>query len=106
MNKVTRKAILNLKILVEKQIELSQDTFIVFIDFEKTSIRYNGKIYFYTLEGIAANYRGKNIINNLYKDQPPTIKVTDKTEITIIRKGVKQEFPLSLTLFNIYVEQP
>jgi hypothetical protein len=44
---------------------------------------------FYTLKGIGADYTDKRIIYNLYKDQSATIKVTDKKETAIIRKGVR-----------------
>jgi len=52
------------------------------------------------------DYRDRRIIYNLYQDQSASIKSTDKTETVIIRKGVRQGYPLSPTLFNIYVEQP
>ena len=105
-NKGTREAILSLRILIEKQIEVNKNTFIAFIDLEKAFDKVPWKELFYTLEGIGADYRDRRIIYNLYKDQSATIKVTDKTETAIIRKGVRQGCPLSPTLFNIYVEQP
>ncbi|KAL4091332.1 hypothetical protein QTP88_026035 [Uroleucon formosanum] len=77
-----------------------------FIDLEKAFDKVPCKGIFYTLEGIGTDYKDRRIIYNLYKDQSAIIKVTDKTETAIIRKGVKQGCPLSPTLFNIYAEQP
>jgi len=105
-NKGTREATLSLRILIEKQIEFNKDTFIAFIDLKKAFDKVPWKGLFYTLEGIGADYKGRRIIYNLYKDQSAIIKVTDKTETAIIRKGIRQGCPLSPTQFNNYVEQP
>lgn len=45
----------------------------------------------------------RRILYNLYKDLTTTIKANDKTEKDRIRKGVRQEYLLSPTLFNIYI---
>ncbi|VVC29974.1 Endonuclease/exonuclease/phosphatase,Reverse transcriptase domain [Cinara cedri] len=105
-NKGTREAILSLRLLIEKQIEFNKDTFIAFIDLEKAFDKVPWKGLFYTLEGIGADYKDRRIIYNLYKDQSAIIKVTDKTETAIIRKGVRQGCPLSPALFKISVKQP
>jgi hypothetical protein len=64
------------------------------------------KELFYTLERNGADYSYRMKKYNLYKDQSFTIKVMDKKETPIIRKGVRQGYPLSPILFSIYIEQP
>ncbi|KAL4123441.1 hypothetical protein QTP88_015619 [Uroleucon formosanum] len=70
------------------------------------NVNQNNNNQNFNREGIGADYKDRRIIYNLYKDQSAIIKVTDKTETAIIRKGVRQGCPLLPTLFNIYVEQP
>lgn len=72
---------------------------------EKAFDKVPWKNLFNTLEGIGVDYRDRRIIYNLYKDQSPSIKSTDKIETAIIRKDVRQGYLLLPTLFNIYVEQ-
>jgi len=96
---------LSLKTLIEKQIEFNKDTFIAFIDFEKLFSTVPQKELFKTLEKIGVNYRDRQILNNIYKEQSTTIQVSDKSATAKIRKGLEKGCPLSLMLFNIYVEQ-
>jgi hypothetical protein len=51
-DKSTKEIILNLRILVEKQIEFSKDTLIAIIDLDKAFNKVPWKELFYTLEGI------------------------------------------------------
>lgn len=103
-NKGTRKAILSLRTLIEKQIEFN-DTFVVFIDLEKAFDIVPWKEPFKTLKEIGIDYRDRQVIYNLYKEKSAIIKVSDKSATAKIGKGVKQGCPLSPKLFNIYVEQ-
>ncbi|KAL4149828.1 hypothetical protein QTP88_003684 [Uroleucon formosanum] len=104
-NKGTREAILSLRTLIEKQIEFNNDTFIAFIDLEKAFDTVPWKELFKTLEEIDIDYRDRQLIYNIYKEQLAIIKVSDKSATAKIGKGVKQGCPLSPKLFNIYVEQ-
>lgn len=63
------------------------------------------KELFKTLKEIDIDYRDRQIIYNLYKEQSAIITVMDKSATPKIGKGVKQGCPLSPKLFNIYVEQ-
>jgi hypothetical protein len=103
--RILEKRILSLRTLVEKQIEFNNDTFIAFIDLKKAFDTIPWNELFKTLEELGIDYRDRQLIYNIYKEQLAIIKVSDKSATAKIGKGVKQGCPLSPKLFNIYVEQ-
>ncbi|XP_025425942.1 uncharacterized protein LOC112694624 [Sipha flava] len=86
-NKGTKKAILSLRTLIEKQIEINNDTFMAFIDLEKAFDTVPCKELFRTLEEIGIDYRDGRLIYNIYKEQSAIIKVSDKEKIGVIVGG-------------------
>lgn len=90
--------------MVEKLVEFSKNTVIAFIDLGKAFNDELWKEHFHTLEEIGADSRYKRRICSLQKNQSIIVKIVDKSETAIIRKGVRQKCPLSPVLFNMYVE--
>jgi len=87
-NKGTREAILSLRTLIEKQIEFNNDTFMAFIDLEKAFDTVPWKELFKTLEEIGIDYKDRQLIYNMYKEQLAIKKVSDNSAIAKIGKGV------------------
>jgi len=80
---------LNLRTLIEKQIEFNKDTFIALLKLEKTFDTVPWKELFKTLDEIGVDYRNRLIINNIYKEQSATKHVSDKSATAKNRKKCK-----------------
>lgn len=104
-NKGTREEISSLGTLIEKQIEFNKDTFIPFNDLGKAFDTVPRKKFLKHQKKVVVDYKDRWIINNLYKKQSVIIQVSDKSITTKIKKEVKQRYPLSPILINIYIEQ-
>jgi len=66
----------------------------------------NWQKLFQTLQQIGVDYKDKLLIYNFYRRQIAEIRIEDKSATAKIRKGTRQECPMSPMLFNIYFEQP
>ena len=102
----TREAILNLKIIAEKSIEVQKDVYTCFIDYSKAFDTVNHEKLIDTLKKkTEMDENDIAIIANLYWRQKTQIKIgTSLTEPVKIKRGVRQGCVLSPSLFNLYTE--
>lgn len=82
--KGTREALLALRILLERRMDMNRSTYIAFVDIEKAIDR--------------------RIIFQLYKQQKTQIEIKDVKKYALVRKGVRQGCSVSPLLFNIFIE--
>jgi hypothetical protein len=104
-NKGTREAILSLRLLTEKYIEVQKNIYLCFIDYSKAfdSVQHTKLIE--CLQGIGVDGKDVSLIRNIYWEQVATVKAENLyTQNINIRKGVRQGCILSPSLFNIYTE--
>lgn len=104
-NRGTREAILALKLIIEKRMEMNMKTFIAFIDIEKAFDNVKWDKMFQILKAIGINYRDRRVIWNLYRNETAVINGRRKQEEVEIRKGVWQGCALSPIIFNLYIEE-
>lgn len=100
----TREAILALRQILERRIEVNKDTFATFIDLEKAFDKIDWIKLFKTLKVKGIDWRDRRIILNLYRDQKTEIDVNGSKKEAKIRQGVRQGCPLSPYLFNLFIE--
>ena len=101
----TREAIFNLRILCERAIEVNKDLYLAFIDYEKAFDRVKHEDLIHILMQIGLDGKDVRIIRNLYWDQEAAMQVSGElTDWKEIRRGVRQGYGLSPTLFGLYSE--
>ena len=104
-NSGTREAIFNLKILVERHLEVQKDVFACFIDYSKAFDSVIHEKLLETLKTIDVDDNDIALIAKLYWTQKTKIRhknlISDPVKI---EKGVRQGCVLSPCLFNLYTE--
>ena len=101
----TRDAILCLRNICERSIEMSQDVYICFIDYEKAFDRVNHNKLMETLHDIGIDGKDLRLLGNLYWDQEAGMSINGKVSTwSKIERGVRQGCVLSPGLFNVYSE--
>lgn len=103
--KGTREAILALKQILERRIDVDLPTFVTFIDLEKAFDKVDWILLMKTLKNKRIDWKDRRLILNLYRTQTMIIDVNGVTKKANIRKGVRQGCPLSPYLFNIFIEE-
>uniref|UniRef100_A0A803TE37 ribonuclease H n=1 Tax=Anolis carolinensis TaxID=28377 RepID=A0A803TE37_ANOCA len=102
-----RDQIANIRWIMEEAREFQKNIYFCFIDYSKTfaCVDHNNKLW-HVLGGMGIPSHLVCLLRNLYKDQVATVR-TDygTTDWFKIRKGVRQGFILSPSLFNLYAEQ-
>jgi hypothetical protein len=102
----TREAILCLRIMIEKSIDVNKTLYVVFVDLEKAFDNVEWNKMFGLLEKLGIDYNGRRIIHQLYKKQVATMRMSDESRTEAkINKGVRQGCNLSPALFNMYLEE-
>uniref|UniRef100_A0A8D8VCQ7 Reverse transcriptase domain-containing protein n=1 Tax=Cacopsylla melanoneura TaxID=428564 RepID=A0A8D8VCQ7_9HEMI len=71
----TREAILSLRQILEKRIEINENTYIAFVDLEKAFVKVDWKLLFESLKNAGLDWRDRKLILNLYKNQTTLIDV-------------------------------
>ena len=104
LGKGIREALLALRILLERRIDMNRSTYIAFVDIEKAFDNVNWKRLFKTMRQIGIDWRDRRIIFQLYKQQKTQIEIKDVKKCALIRKGVRQGCSVSPLLFNIFIE--
>ena len=101
----TRDAICQLRIMVERCLEMQKTLYICFSDYTKAFDRVQHDLLFEMLSKAGVPDKEISIIKNLYLQQRATVRYENETsqEITI-KRGVRQGCILSPCLFNIYTE--
>lgn len=104
-NMGTRKAILALRIIIQKRIRKNKQTLIVFVDIEKAFDNVNWKIMFNMMARVGIKHVDRELLNKLYKDELAVIKIQGNVEEEKINKGVRQGCTLSPIIFNAYIQE-
>ncbi|KAI5631681.1 reverse transcriptase (RNA-dependent DNA polymerase) domain-containing protein [Phthorimaea operculella] len=102
--KGTREAILALRSVVDRRLDLGLETYVAFIDLEKAFDKVNWEAMMKILRDIGIDYRDRKIIYELYKHQETVIEIGQEKGQARIRQGVRQGCPLSPLIFNIFIE--
>jgi hypothetical protein len=101
----TREAIGVMRMLCERSLEMDNDVFVCFVDFEKAFDRVNWVKMMEVLKKIGVDWKDRRMISTLYMEQTAEVRVADEcSEASVIGRGVRQGCCLSPLLFSIYVE--
>ena len=101
----TRDAVGVVRMLCERSLELDNEVFICFVDFEKAFDRVNWVKMMDILKIIGVDWRDRRLISNLYMNQIVTVKIGEEfSEPGVIGRGVRQGCCLSPLLFSLYSE--
>ena len=104
-NSVAREGIFNLKMIVEKYIETQKDIYACFIVYSKAFDTVNHEKLIEYLKTTDIDQSDIALIANLYWEQDTKIRIgNDMSESLKIKRGVRQGFVLSPSLFNLYTE--
>jgi len=102
--KGTREAIIALRQLLERRIDVNKATFIAFVDLEKAFDKIDWKLLFNTLRKAGIDWKDRRLILNSYKGQSSEIYVNGSKRQAKIRQRERQGCPLSPYLFNLFIE--
>lgn len=102
--KGTREALLALRILLERIMDMNRSTYIAFVDIEKAFDNVKWKTLFKTMSQIGIDWRDRRIIFQLYKQQKTQIEIKDVKKYALVGKRVRQGCSVSPLLFNIFIE--
>jgi len=101
----SRDAIGVLRMLCERCLELGNEVFICFVDFEKAFDRVNWIKMMEVLRKIGVDWKDRRMISSLYMEQTATVRVEGEySEPSFIGRGVRQGCCLSPLLFTVYAE--
>ena len=101
----TREAIGVLRMLCERSLELDNEVFVCFVDFEKAFDRVNWVKMLEVLKRIGVDWRDRRLIGSLYMEQMATVRIGEKcSEPSVVGRGVRQGCCLSPLLFTVYAE--
>ena len=102
----TREGIFNLRMIIERALEIQQDVYICFIDYTKAFDRVKHSKMIECLREIGMDYKDLQIITKMYWEQTAVVRTENGlTEEFKIKKGVRQGCVLSSSLFNLYTEK-
>ena len=105
-NSGTREGIFNLKIIVEKYIDVNKDVYACFIDYAKAFDSVKHGLLVQCMQNINIDPNDVAIIANLYWQQNTRVRVNNGlSHPVLIKKGVRQGCVLSPALFNLYTER-
>ncbi len=101
----TREAIFGLRTLCARSIQVQQDLFLCFIDYEKAFDKVKHAKLIEILSEHDVGKKNLGVIKNLYWLQEAAIRLDDElTEWKSIEQGVRQGCVMSPLLFNFYSE--
>ena len=101
--KGTRDAIFQLRSLCERSLQMGQDVYICFIDYQKAFDRVNHDKLVELMEKAGIPELERRLIINLYWNQKAAVRWdSDITRNVNINRGVRQGCILSPILFNLY----
>ena len=101
----TREAIGVMRMLCERSLELDNEVYICFVDFEKAFDRVNWVKMMEVLRKIGVDWRDRRLISNLYMEQTATVRIAnDFSEPSAVGRGVRQGCCISPLLFTVYAE--
>ena len=101
----TREGILNLRLIFDKYLEIKQNVFVCYIDYEKAFDRVYHDQLMSKLKSCDIDAMDRRMIQNLYWNQTASIKLEEgESDSFAIKRGVRQGCILSPKLFNLYTE--
>lgn len=101
----TREALYGISILRQRCLDMNQDLYVCFVDFQKAFDRVQHSKMIEILKQKNIDSRDIRIISNLYWNQTARIRVDESlSEEVRICRGVRQGCVLSPLLFNVYSE--
>src|SRR6476469_8438853 len=101
----TRDAIGVMRMICEGSLELGNNVYICFVDFEKAFDRVNWEKMMKVLQSIDVDWRNRRMISELYMNQEAAVRIAGgESDLGIIERGVRQGCPLSPLLFSIHAE--
>ena len=101
----TREGILNLRLIFDKYLEVKQNVFVCYIDYEKAFDRVYQDQLMSKLKSCDIHAMDLRMIQNLYWNQTASIKLEEgESDSFAIKRGVRQGCILSPKLFNLYTE--
>lgn len=102
----TREALFALNVLIQRCLDVNQDMYICFIDYNKAFDRVRHKQLMEVLKAKQIDYNDLRIISNLYYEQRAKVRINGHMSEEIeIKRGVRQGCILSPLLFNAYSEE-
>ncbi|KAI5644176.1 reverse transcriptase (RNA-dependent DNA polymerase) domain-containing protein [Phthorimaea operculella] len=104
-NRGTREAIIALRLIIERRLELNKNTYIGFIDLEKAFDNVDWTRLFKILKDKNVDWKDRRVIYQLYKRQMTEVTINNSSKKGTIKKGVRQGCCLSPLLFNLYIEE-
>lgn len=104
-NRGTREAIIALRQILERRLDVNLTTYVTFIDLEKAFDKVDWALLFKTLKDRKVDWKDRRMILKLYKTQTTVIDVNGTLKEAKIRRGVRQGCPLSPYLFNLFIEE-
>ena len=104
-NKGTRNAIFVMRSITERKIQMQQDVYTAFIDYEKAFDRVKHIEIMKDLQEVGINGKDIRVLTNLYWEQMAAISIDGEiSEWTYIKRGVRQGCIISPDLFSLYAE--
>ena len=101
----TRECIFSLRILCERALEMQQNMYVCFVDFEKAFDRVRHNKLVQILLNIGIDINDIRIIKTLYWTQEAAVRIGNGlSNWCKVRRGVRQGCVLSPLLYNLYSE--
>ena len=101
----TREAIVSLRILLERRIDMNRKTFVCFVDLEKAFDRVEWRGLAGMMERMGLDWKDRKIIKMIYERQEMRMRVGEVEISAEVKRGVRQGCTLSPVLFNLYIEE-
>ena len=104
-NKGTRNAIFVMRSIAKRNIQMQQDIYAAFIDYEKAFDRVKHIEIMKDLQEMGIDGKDIRVLKNLYWEQMAAISIDGEiSEWTYIKRGVRQGCVISPDLFSLYPE--
>uniref|UniRef100_A0A8D8TK36 Craniofacial development protein 2 n=1 Tax=Cacopsylla melanoneura TaxID=428564 RepID=A0A8D8TK36_9HEMI len=102
----TREALFAYNVMVQRCLDVNQDVYACFIDYNKAFDKVRHTLLINILREENIDTRDIQILKNLYFEQKAEIRIRSETSKELkIKRGVRQGCVLSPLLFNIYSER-
>ena len=101
----TRNAVVNLKVLSQRSIQMQTDIYLCFVDYTKAFDRLVDNELMHFLVDLERDDKDLRLIQNLYYQQEAGIRINDTvSKIVPIKRGVRQGCVLSPDIYSLFSE--